>query len=302
MTAAEAARMLSRIGFGKGRQRLARFGGIAARRLGIARKPRRPRQIDSVDERRLFGIVRAERSRGQRLRLGDLPIEVVGAQADELERIEHEALVKAGFQKRKAGARRVGCGGRKPKRFLERGARQPVAADRVVEAGRQVALGERLLQRVAVEAEPPAMRGEVAVENVGRLDLHQAERELRLSLRGRAGGALDARVCRIRGGEGGVHLLRLDHLVRARRARTERKEERARTQSLGATARKFRRRSAAEGAGRAAAVSHSASLRRRKKRARRDARARRLSARWRRREALRRGRRASAPADKRAGP
>ena len=117
------------------------------------------------------------------MRLGDLTIEVVGAQADELERIEHEALVKAGFQKREAGARRVGCRGRKPKRFLERGARQAVAADRVVEGRRQVALGERLLQRVAVEAEPSTVRGKIAVENVCRLDLHHAERELRLAFR-----------------------------------------------------------------------------------------------------------------------
>ena len=124
-----------RIRFGKGRQRLACFGGLAAPGFGIAREPRRPRQIDGVDERRLFGIVRAKRSRGQRLRLGDLPIEVVGAQPDELERIEHEAFVKAGFQKRKAAARRIACRGRKPKRFLERGARHPVAADRLVEAG-----------------------------------------------------------------------------------------------------------------------------------------------------------------------
>ena len=69
----------------------------SARRLGLARKPRRPREIDGVDERGLFGIVGAERSRGQRLRFGDLTIEVVDAQADELERIEHEALVEAGF-------------------------------------------------------------------------------------------------------------------------------------------------------------------------------------------------------------
>jgi len=65
------------------------------------------------------------------------------------------------------------------------------------------------------------MRGEVAVENVRRLDLHQAKREFRLSLRGRAGGALNTRVCRIRGGEDGVDLLGRDHLVRARRARPE---------------------------------------------------------------------------------
>ena len=43
--------------------------------------------------------------------LGDLTFELVEAQADELERIEHEALVEARFQQREARARRVGRGG-----------------------------------------------------------------------------------------------------------------------------------------------------------------------------------------------
>ena len=82
-------------------------------------------------------------------------------------------------------------------------------------------LNEGLLQQVAVEAEPSAMRGEVAVENVRGLDLHQAEREFRLSLRGRAGGALNARVCRIRGGEDGARPARPGS-PRARSARAAR--------------------------------------------------------------------------------
>ena len=65
------------------------------------------------------------------------------------------------------------------------------------------------------------MCGEVAVENVRGLDLQQAKREFRLSLRSRACGALNARFYRIRGGEDGVDLLSRDHLVCARRARPE---------------------------------------------------------------------------------
>ena len=47
-----------RIGFGERRQRDARSAGIGAGRLGLARKPRGPRQIDGVNEGRLFGVVR----------------------------------------------------------------------------------------------------------------------------------------------------------------------------------------------------------------------------------------------------
>ena len=245
-TAAEAARMLCGISFGKCRKRLARFGGIAAPGFGIAREPRCPRQIDGVDERGFFGIVRAERSRGQRLRLGDLPIEVVGAQADELERIEHEALVKARFQKRKTRARRIGCRGRKPKRFLDRGARQPVAADRVIEGGRQVTLGKRLLQRVAVEAEPPAMRSEVAVENVRRLDLHQAKRELRLSLRCGAAVVL-TRAAAASAAARTASPAAVDHLVRAGYARPEQRKKTSRnTNILPPRRENFRRRERSE--------------------------------------------------------
>jgi len=71
------------------------------------RQPSCPRQIDGVDERSLFGIVGAERSRGQRLRFGDLAIEIAGAQADELKWIEHEALVKFSLQECEARVRRV---------------------------------------------------------------------------------------------------------------------------------------------------------------------------------------------------
>ena len=97
MTAAEAARMLSGYASANVASALRALAAYARAASGSRAKPRCPREIDGVDKRGLFGIVGAERSRGQRLRFGDLTIEVVGAQADELERIEHEALVKAGF-------------------------------------------------------------------------------------------------------------------------------------------------------------------------------------------------------------
>src|ERR1700761_4181138 len=93
-----------RIGPAERRKRRTRFIRIGTRRVRLSRKPGRAREINRMNEGSFLGVVGACGDRGQRFRFGDLAIEIVGAHADELKGIEHEAFVEAGFKQLEARA------------------------------------------------------------------------------------------------------------------------------------------------------------------------------------------------------
>jgi hypothetical protein len=101
------------------------------------------------------------------------------------------------------------------------------------------------------------VRGEIPVENGGRLGLHHAERNQRLSLRHRSGNTFDARGRRIGGGQDRIYPVGVDRFVRARRARAERrKDKNQKCESHPAIAQQFPHRNGMGRAGHQTAISH----------------------------------------------
>ena len=109
-------------------------------------------------------------------------LKIVEFDADELKRIDDEALVEAGLDQLEPRLQRVGRIGREANCVGQRRARQTVAPDRLVEGRCHVTLREALENQLGVDGEPPVVSREVAVENGGRLGQRHAERKSRLAL------------------------------------------------------------------------------------------------------------------------